>query len=364
VRAAEQRDLAILRQAKADFIGRPLAEVTLARWDTAFYTERVRRARFAVDQDALRRYFPTEAALAWLADLANRLYGVRFVPAVVPVWHPDVRYFDILDRTGQRIAGAYFDLFPRDGKYNHAAVWGVRGAATRIGRTPISVMVANLDRRGLDHQELETLLHEFGHLLHGTLSRTHYDTLAGTNVRLDFVEAPSQMFEAWARNTKTLALIHDHCRDCPVVDDALLQRIEQARHFGAGIQYSRQHLLASYDMALAGAQPGASLATYRQLEAATPLGFVEGTRFPARFDHLLGGYAAGYYGYLWSEVLALDMVSQWHGDLLDRQTSQRYLEAVLSRGGETPPDRLVRDFLGREPSPEPFFAEITGSRDD
>ncbi len=362
VAEAELRDLATLRQAKADFLGRPVAETKLERWDTTFYTERVRRSRFNVDQDALRRYFPTESSVAWLMDLAQRLFAVRFVPAEVPVWHPDVRYFDIVDATGQRIAGAYFDLYPREGKYNHAAVWPVRGGATGIGRQPISVLVTNMNRQGLDHGELETLLHEFGHLLHGTLSRTEFSSMSGTSVRRDFVEAPSQMLEEWARHLEPMALIRNHCTDCPAVDADLLRRINQARRFGAGIHYSRQHVLATFDMAMAGPQPGDSLATYSALEKASALGHTPGTMFPARFGHLLGGYAAGYYGYMWSEVIALDMASQWHGKLMNTDVSLRYRDLVLARGGETPAEQIVREFLGREPSPTAFFAEITGSR--
>lgn len=365
VREIEKRDLEVLRQAKAELLGRPLDQVKIERWDTSFYAERVRKSKYAVDQDALRRYFPTEASIEWLFDLARRLYGVRFVrvanPAEVPIWHPDVRYYDIMNEHGTRIAGAYLDPFPREGKYNHAAVWGVRGASTRVGRTPISVLVTNLNRKGLDHNELETLLHEFGHLLHGTLSRTRYNALSGTSVRRDFVEAPSQMFEEWARSATSLALIRNHCKDCPVVDEKLVAKIRQAKRFGQGIHYSRQHILASFDMAMAGPNPGDGLATYTTIEAASPLGSVPGTMFPARFGHLLGGYAAGYYGYMWSEVIALDMASQWKGKLLDARTSRRYLDKVLSRGGEAPAEAMVRDFLGREPSPEPFFAEITGN---
>jgi thimet oligopeptidase len=359
----ERRDLDILRQAKSAMLGTPVVDTRIERWDTFFYLERVRRERYAIDQEALRRYFPSEASVAWMFDLAHRLYGVRFVAADVPVWHPDVRYYDVLDARGKRIAGAYLDLYPRPGKYNHAAVWPVRHGSTLAGRTPISVLVANLDRKGLNHRELETLLHEFGHLLHGDLSRTRYASLSGTNVRRDFVEAPSQMFEEWTRRAAPLALMRGHCQDCPIADAALLKRLNKARLFGAGIRYARQHMLATFDMELAGSNPGDPLETWKQLEEASPLGHVPGTRFPAQFGHLLGGYAAGYYGYMWSEVIALDMASQWGKNLLDAKVSRRYLDQVLSRGGETPPQKLVRDFLGREPSPEPFFAEITGKRD-
>ena len=364
VMAGERGDVEVLRQAKAEHLQQALAGVKLERWDTAFYTERVRRTRFAVDQEALRRNFPTEASVAWLFDLAERMFGARFVPADVPVWHADVRYYDIFDEAGQRIAGAYFDLYPREGKYTHAAVWGVRGKAARFDRTPISVMVANLNREGLNHNELETLLHEFGHMLHGTLSRTEYNLLAGTGVRRDFVEAPSQMLEEWARKPEPVALIRNHCKDCPPTDAELLKRIDRARRFGAGMHYSRQHILASFDMQMAGPAPGKGLETYRLLEEASPLGHVPGTLFPARFGHLLGGYAAGYYGYMWAEVIALDMASRWKGRWLDPQIGRDYRDKVLARGGETPPDVLVRDFLGRDPAPEAFFAEIAGRRDE
>ncbi len=358
----EKRDLQTLREAKATLLGRSVDEVKIERWDLPFYTERVRRAKFAVDQNALRRYFPTGATVAWAINLAERMYAVRFVPAEVPKWHEDVRFYDIQDASGKRIAGAYLDLYPREGKYKHAAVWGLRGASTRVGRTPISTMVANFDRNGLDYKEAKTLLHEFGHLLHGTLSKAQYASLAGTNVRRDFVEAPSQMFEEWTRNGETLALIKQYCKDCPTVDAKLLARLDQARRFGAGVHYTRQHMLASFDMALAGPSPKPAMQIWRELETDSALGHVEGTLFPAGFGHMMGGYAAGYYGYMWAEVLALDMASQWKGKLLDKKTGIRYLETILARGGEVPPEQMVREFLGREPSSEPFFAEITGQR--
>lgn len=360
VTEVERTDLEVLRQAKAAHLKQPLEAVKVERWDTQFYLERVRRERFAVDQEALRSHFPTEPSVAWMFDLAERLYGIRFVAAEVPRWHEDVRYYDVIDERGQRIAGAYLDLYPRPGKYNHAAVWPVRHGSTLSGRTPIGVLVANLDRKGLNHRELETLLHEFGHLLHGNLSRTRYASLSGTSVRRDFVEAPSQMLEEWTRDVGPLSLLRKHCTDCAAVDQNLMDRINSARRFGAGIHYARQHMLASFDMAMASPAPGEPLATWAALEQASPLGHVAGTRFPARFGHLLGGYASGYYGYMWAEVLALDMASRWNGNLLDGKVGRRYRDIVLARGGEVPPDLMVREFLGRAPSSEPFFAEISG----
>src|SRR5438132_9317593 len=159
----------------------------IARWDMMFYRERLRERRYAVDQEALRKYFPTVPTLHWMLDITERLYGIRFEEGSVPLWHSDVLYLDVNDAaTGQFIGGIYLDLYPRPDKYKHAAAWPVRGVSTRAGRRPISALVTNFDRTGLTHNELETLLHEFGHVLHGVLSQTEYNQHSGTSVERDF----------------------------------------------------------------------------------------------------------------------------------------------------------------------------------
>jgi hypothetical protein len=188
-----------------------------------------------------------------MLDITERLYGIQFRQAEVDVWHDDVIYYDVDDAvTGERLGGIYLDLYPRDDKYKHAAAWPVRGVSRRAARKPISVLVTNFDRRGLTHSEVETLLHEFGHVMHGVLSQTEYNQHSGTSVERDFVEAPSQMYEEWASRMESLALMRDHCTTCPLVDESLVQRIRAAKKFGSGIDYGRQLLYASYDMALAG----------------------------------------------------------------------------------------------------------------
>ena len=203
VETAARKDLDELRGLKARRTLRRPDEVTVHRWDMAFLSERLREERYSVDQESLRRHFPPLAALTWLLDVAGRLYGVRFEAAHVPVWHEEVLYYDVLDaETGSLLGGIYFDLYPREGKFPHAAAWPVRGAGRKANRRPISVMVANFDRRGLTHDEAETLFHEFGHILHGVLSDTVYNFHSGTSVQRDFVEAPSQIFEEWTRRIR------------------------------------------------------------------------------------------------------------------------------------------------------------------
>ncbi|MDY7544730.1 M3 family metallopeptidase [Glaciimonas sp. CA11.2] len=362
----ERKEIAELRAYKAETLKTPLAETTLSRWDLDYWQQKLKQARYNLDQEALRQYFPTDAAVPWILGVSSTLYGVEFIRTEVPVWDPEVHYYDVVDiKTKMRIAGIYLDLYPRAGKYGHAAAWGTRGVSTLVHRTPISVLVTNFDRHGLNSDELETLVHEFGHVLHGVLSRAKYVSQAGTNVELDFVEAPSQMYEEWARRKESLVLLSSYCKTpCPTVDDALVQRMTAAHNYGRGIRYARQLLYASYDMRIHNDQAATEkpLAIWQQMEGSTPLGYVPGTEFPGQFGHLMGGYAAGYYGYMWSEVLALDMLSRYNGKLMNPEVGQFYRHTILSRGGETSGNEMVRTFLGRAPNSKAFFAEISGQR--
>ncbi|MEO5694149.1 MAG: M3 family metallopeptidase [Usitatibacter sp.] len=356
----EKKELEELRLEKAKELGEP--QVKLERWDSAYYQEKVRRTRFAVDQEKLRRYFPTEKAIEYTLLVSQRLYGVKFQRVKVPVWNPDVRYYDVVDaKTGAFISGFYLDLFPREGKYAHAAAFPLRGVSVIAKRTPLTALEANLNAEGLDLEEMETLLHEFGHVLHGVLSKTDYISHAGTSVKNDFAEAPSMMYQEWAKREQPLALFKEVCAECPQLTREELAQLQAARRFGQGIRYGRQWLYAAFDMALS-TNPRPPLAVWKEMESATPLGYVEGTIFPASFAHIASNYAAGYYGYMWAEVLALDMLSVFKGDLMNPAIGMKYRETILSQGGQEEEMDLVRRFLGREPSSDAFFAEITGKR--
>ena len=364
----EATELAELRAEKAALLGQPVEQVTVRRWDVAYLQERLKRSKYAIDQEKLRAYFPTDKAVQFTIKVAERLYVIQFVAVKVPVWHADVKYYDVFEQGagGQRggfIGGVYLDLVPREGKYNHAAAFPVVPASRLTGQKPASVLVTNFNPTGLDHEELETMLHEFGHVLHGVLSTARYAEQAGTSVKRDFVEAPSQMFEEWARRPATLAVFAEVCKECPRLSPEQLKQLDQARKFGRGIRYARQWEYASYDMLLHTGAPGKpALDSWVAIEKSMALGYVDGTMLPANFGHLLGGYAAGYYGYMWSEVMALDMLSAFEGRLMDPKVGRRYRQLILARGGERPPQAMVEAFLGRKPSTDAFFAEITGKR--
>jgi thimet oligopeptidase len=267
------------------------------------------------------------------------------------------------DATTKRfIATLYLDLFPREGKFGHAANFGVQSASTLERRAPISVLVANLDRKGLDNIEIETLVHEFGHTLHHMLSRTPYVFQSGSGLEWDFIEAPSQMYEEWGRRSESLSLLSKFCTGCKPIDASLVNRLEAARKVGMGLRYQDQHLLADYDLTLYGETPVDPDATWARMEAATLLGHTPGTIFPSSFEHIIRNYAAGYYGYMWSEVLALDMLSKYGNNIMNPAVGRRFRDTILAHGGERPAAQMVREFLGRKPNNAAFIAEITGTR--
>ena len=361
----EQKEVEELRAFKAKTLNTPIEKTEINRWNVGYWSEKLRKAKYQIDQEKLRDYFPTLAAQKWLFAISSDLYGIEFKPAKVDTWQDEVEYYDVTDKkTGEVLGGLYMDKFPREGKYGHAAVWGVYGGSTLSKRKPISVLVTNFNRKGLNSDELETFVHEFGHALHGILSKTRYSGQSGTSVERDFVEAPSQMYEEWARRKETLSKVADYCDPaCPRVDDALIARLKSVHNYGRGMRYARQTLYAQYDMALHGAdalkvQP---MDVWKKMESATALGYVPTTEFPGQFGHLMG-YQAGYYGYMWSEVLALDMLSAFGDNLNNPVVGQRYRQTILSQGSQKDAAQLVKDFLGREPDNKAFFNEITGQR--
>lgn len=362
VTETEKVELHDLKMFKAQARGIPQALSDIHHWDTNYWLTRYKEQHFEVNQNDLRHYFPTQASVDWAMGLASTLYGLEFKKSGVPTWHDDVQYYEVIDKKENKvIGGIYLDLFPREGKYGHAAAFPVQGSSTLEDRLPISVLVANLNRDGLDINELETLLHEFGHVLHGVMSKTRFVEQSGTSVERDFVEAPSQMFEEWAYNYDALSSLPKYAHgSCPQVTKDLLKRINDSRKFGRGIFYSRQTLYAKYDMAVYDNQVKDVMAVWEKLEGATPMGYDPGTQFPGQFSHIVSGYAAGYYGYMWSKVLALDMLSRFNGNLMNPMIGQFYRKTVLERGSELPADRMVRYFLGRSPDSAAFYEDLSG----
>jgi thimet oligopeptidase len=356
VNAREKDELTELRAAKAQHLGTPLDATKIERWDASFYSERVKLQKFSVDQNAFRPYFPPQASLEFSMRIIEKLMGVKYQRVDNKLWHEEAQTYVVSDAaSGKPIAQMYVDLYPRDGKYNHAAVWPLRGSATRIGSTPVAALVVNFDRSGLTLDEVETLLHELGHAVHVNLSNTRYTSTAGTTVMHDFVEAPSQMLEDWVYDKNVLKLMQQVCADCKPVPGAMVEQARAAKQYGKGGLFGRQHLYASYDLALHQSAKPEPLPLWARMEGATPLGYVPETMFPAGFAHIAGGYGAGYYGYLWSLVVAMDLRTAFAADKLDPAVGKRYRDQVLGQGAQKPAPQLVKDFLGRESNSQAFF---------
>jgi thimet oligopeptidase len=352
----EKRDVLELRQVKARHLKQPLDVVKLDRWDVPFYTELGKRERFGVDDEAFRPYFPPQESLRFVMRVAEKMFNVRYERVPGTFWAPDVQAYAVVDgASGKPLASLYVDLYPREGKYNHAAVWSFRNAATSENRQAEAALVVNFDRKGLTLRELETLLHEFGHSLHSNLSATRYASDGGTNVMQDFVEAPSQMLEDWVYDKRVLKVFQEVCPACKPVPDDMVDKAKAAKDYDKGLYFGRQWLYAAYDLSLHGATAPDPLDTWSRMEGQTPLGTVPGTLFPAGFAHIASGYGAGYYGYLWSLVVAMDLRTAFAADKLDPKVGARYRATVIGQGGQKLPQQLVHDFLGRDLSNQAFF---------
>lgn len=347
----------------------------LQPWDVAYYAEKQRSARYEFDDEALRPYFPAPAVLAGMFEVVHRLYGVTVRETRdLPTWHPDVRTYAVEDEHGARLGYFYADLYPRDDK--RAGAW-MNGILTgtpdgRGGLSPhLGLICGNLTPAVGDappllaHDEVETIFHEFGHLLHHLLTRVEIRGLAGTNVAWDFVELPSQIMENWCWEREALDLFARHWQTGAPVPEDLFQKMLAARNFRAANATMRQLGFAAADLELHTGEPpvdgDAAIARARDVmarHAATPL--PPDYAMIARFTHLFAGpvaYAAGYYSYKWAEVLDADAFGRFRREgVLARSVGEAFRSAILARGDACDPADLFREFMGRDPDPDALLA--------
>ena len=352
-----------------EFAGRKLNA-----WDVAFYSERLQESRFKVSQEALRPYFPLPKVLAGLFALTQRLYGITVRErAAVSVWHPSVRYYDLLDARGELVAGFYLDPYSRTEKRSGAWMDECVVAKSLPSGTalPIAQLVCNFTAPVgtapslLTHDEVTTLFHEFGHGLHHMLTRVAYPSIAGINgVAWDAVELPSQFMENFVWRREVLPLISAHVTMGEPLPVDMLQRLVGTRTFNAALDTLRQIELASFDFELhanfdpaAGARVAETLADVRHRVAVVPA--APFNRMPSSFAHIFaGGYAAGYYSYKWAEVLAADAFEAFEeAGVFDSTTAARFRDSILARGGSLDAmDAFVR-FRGRQPDVRPLLKQ-------
>jgi oligopeptidase A len=357
----------------------------LAPWDVTYYAEKLRRARFDFDEEALRPYFSLERVLDGLFAIASRLYGIRIEPwADAPTWHETVRAFRMLDAADRdartrEIGGFYVDVFPRESKRDGAWMQGlISGVGPGAGPEArhLGLFAANVTPpvQGrpalLTHREVETLFHEFGHLMHHMLSKTELRSQAGTNVAWDFVELPSQIMENWTWDRGALDLFARHYETGATIPDELFTKMQNARTFRAANMQMRQLGFAEVDLALhmdfEPSRDGSVIEYARTISARfASVAPPDDYAMIASFGHLFAspvGYAGGYYSYKWAEVLDADAFSRFSKEgVLSAEVGTAFRERILSRGSSEDPKTLFVNFMGREPDPEALF-ERSGLR--
>ncbi|MEZ4443414.1 MAG: M3 family metallopeptidase [Polyangiaceae bacterium] len=356
--------------------GGPPIDRPLEPWDVGYEAEKMRQARYSFDDEQLKPYFAFEAVLAGLFAITERVYGVRFEPwADAPSWHTDVRSYKVLDaEDGRWLAGIYIDPYPRETKQSGAWMDGVlaRGRVEEDNRH-IGLIVANVNPPVgdgdalLTHRDVETMFHEFGHLMHHCLSRAAFESQAGTHVAWDFVELPSQIFENFCWEREALDLFAKHCDTGETIPDELFDAMSRARTFRAASAQMRQLGFAAADLALHvdydPEKDGDVIAYARDVMAKhSPTPLPEDYAMIASFSHLFGdptGYAAGYYSYKWAEVLDADAFTRFkHEGLLDGKVGREFRDRILARGDEDDPEVLFRDFMGRDPELDALLARL------
>ncbi len=340
----------LLERARVD---RPDAQ-TIDAADSAYYGELVRRESFAVDSQELRQYFDAPRVLQGLLDVTGRLLGLEYSPAPdATTWHDDVQVYDVAVK-GERIGRIHLDLHPREGKFKHAAMFeitaGVAGEQLAEG-----ALACNLPTGLMEHSDVTTLFHEFGHLVHHILANGQkYATFAGIATEWDFVEAPSQMLEEWAWDADVLATFAINEAGEPIPAE-LVARMRAADEFGNGLQVRTQTFYSAVSYFLHVNRPKDRTAEVERLQGQYDLyAYIRGTHFQAAFGHLTD-YSSAYYTYMWSLVIAKDLFSAFDpADLFAPEVAGRYRDLVLAPGGSRDAADLIRDFLGRDYSFDAF----------
>jgi thimet oligopeptidase len=364
----EIAEVAALKRASGD-------TTPLLSSDLPFYMAMLRRTKYKVDPEEIRQYFPVDHVVAGVFGIYAQLLGVKF-DEITPAdaWAPGVREFAVSDAATKKPLGWIFlDLFPRPHKYEHFATFPIRGAVYRTDGSvtrPVSAIIGNWPTPApgkpslLSHGDVITFFHEFGHLMAATLVHEPYQTL--TSLRQDFVEAPSQMLENWMWQPSVLARVSSNVKTGKPLPPDLVKRMIALRQLGAAYSNSSQAFLAMYDMKLhSSSVPLDTKATWDSLQTRM-LPIVRTGDYPAAsFGHLMSGYDAGYYGYLWSKAYAQDLFTRFENEgVMSRSAGMAYRHEILEPGAVREPDALLQTFLGRPLNYDAFYRDLgirTGS---
>lgn len=336
-------------------------EVT--EFEKGLYTRKLKLEKINFDSNVLRQYLPFESVKRGVFDITSRIFGLTYKKVTdVTLWHSDVEAYDVFDKA-RYIGRFYLDLFPREGKYSHAAQMTFR-VGRKDGATPQGILMCNFPNPRtqapalMSHGDFETFLHEFGHLLHSLLAGHHqWQNTSGHNVEWDFIEAPSQFLEEWSKDYDTLATFAKHYQTGETIPKDLVEKLNKAERFNQGTFVRTQMFYADLSFSLYNQPPTTAdldSIVQKTQNRISMFKYVPDSHFIYSFGHLMG-YSAAYYTYMWSLVMAKDMFSEFEKKgLYDLATAKRYREQVLEAGGTRPAEMSLRAYLKRPLSFEPF----------
>lgn len=345
----------------------------LMPWDFSFWSEKYKEAEYSLNEELLKPYFRLENCIDAVFGLANRLYGITFQErSDVPVYHKDVKVYEVKDADGSHLALFYADFFPRASKRSGAWMTEFRGQSIRNGveERPLISIVTNFTKPTanepslITHDELTTFLHEFGHALHGILAEGRYPSQTGTSVARDFVELPSQIMENWAFEPEYLNSFAKNYQTGEVIPAELIEKIVAAKNFQSGYMQVRQLHFGVLDMAWHSLEslPEEGTVEFEQKTLApyAVMPTVAGTAISPAFGHIFsGGYSAGYYSYKWAEVLEADAFSLFkEKGIFNREVADSFRKNILSKGGSEDAAVIYRNFRGHDPQPEALMEKL------
>lgn len=380
-KAEKERDqlLELKKEILAERGVNDLSPNKLLIWDLPYLLNILLERQYQVDEQKIKEFFPLEATIDKMLQFYEELFNLKFVQEVAnaTTWHPDVKQFAVwkLEEGQTEFMGwIYFDLHPRDGKYNHAACFtlkkGYFDKETGVSERPIAALVTNFSKPQngnpalLKHREVQTFFHELGHGIHNLVSVTKYSRFQGTAVARDFVECPSKMLEFWVWTSPELKRLSSHYKTGEPLDENLIKRMVEAKHLGSGLLLARQVHLGIFDMLLHNTEDVEKLDiddAWNRLREEISLTSMDGETCVgyATFSHTMSGYSSGYYGYQWSNVFASDIYhSMFAKNPFDKENGKRYRDIILKRGGSRDEmDNLV-ELLGREPNSDAYMLDI------
>ena len=367
-----QADIQAYLKLKEETTGQKADEMTA--WDLPYWSNQYKKKYYQVDDDRIKEYFPTDKVISGMFEVFGNLFGVTFTKADLPTWHPDVIVYQIKDKkTGELISNFYLDLFPRDGKYTHAATWSfVDRFELPDGQmqTPSVVIAANFTPAGngvpslLEHSEVETLFHEFGHVLQMSMATSKYATLTGDNVAWDYIEAHSQLLENWAWQPQVLKKISAHYKTGEALPDELISSLVKSKNVGVAAAFLRQNFLGQYDLALHTADKRVdSTKLYSQMmKDISGIPMTKGTYPQASFGHIMSltdPYDVGYYVYAWSLVIAQDIFSRFEAEgLFNEELGAQLRKYIYTPGTVYDENEMVEQFLGRPYNNKAFLKSL------